>query len=227
MENIIIISTSHVAKESVEKVKRMILDEKPAVVAVELDPNRLVGLFQKQRPLPISAIFQVGVSSYLFFTIARFLQQRIGKMVGITPGAEMKAAVLAARESGAKLALIDRRIEITVQRLTKALTWKEKLRFAGDLISGLFGRGDAIELGKFDLSKVPPSEFINVAMGYMKRRYPTVYKVLVAERDDIMAKNLASISKAEDGKKIIAVVGAGHEEGLRRLLSEEFKKLKS
>jgi pheromone shutdown protein TraB len=42
-----------------------------------------------------------------------------------------------------------------------------------------------------------------------------------------MAKNLIEISRIEGGKKIVAVVGAGHEEGLTRLLSEEFKKLKS
>jgi pheromone shutdown-related protein TraB len=227
MENIIIISTSHVAKESVEKVKKTILEGKPGIVAVELDASRLVGLFQKQRSIPVSAIFKIGLSSYIFFTVARVLQQKIGKIVGIVPGAEMKAAVLAARETGAKIALIDRRIEITVQRLTKAITWREKFMFIGDLLKGLIGKGEAIELKNFDLAKVPPSELIKAAMAYMKKSYPSVYTVLVAERDEIMAKNLAAISKAEPGKNIVAVVGAGHEEGLKARLIEEFKKQKS
>jgi pheromone shutdown protein TraB len=158
MENIIIISTSHVAKESVEKVRKTILEEKPEIVAVELDQNRLMGLFQKQRSIPISAIFRIGIASYLFFSIARVLQQKIGRIVGVMPGAEMKTAVIAARDSGAKIALIDRRIETTVQRLTKSLTWKEKFRFAADFLNGLLGRGEVIALNRFDLAKVPPSE---------------------------------------------------------------------
>ncbi|MFH1684450.1 MAG: TraB domain-containing protein [Candidatus Margulisiibacteriota bacterium] len=226
MENIIIVSTSHVAKESVVRVRKTILEEKPEIVAVELDQNRFMGLFQKQRSIPLSAIFKIGIASYIFFTIARVLQQKIGRMVGVSPGAEMKAAVLAARDSGAKIALIDRRIEVTVQRLTKAITWREKFRFAADFFNGLLGRGEVMELNKFDLAKVPPSELIKRVMNYMKKRYPTIYRVLVAERDEIMAKNLAEISRIEGGKKIVAVVGAGHEEGLKSRLSEEFKKLK-
>jgi pheromone shutdown protein TraB len=51
--------------------------------------------------------------------------------------------------------------------------------------------------------------------------------VLVAERDEIMAKNLIEISRTEPGKKIVAVVGAGHEEGITSRLNEGFKKLKT
>jgi pheromone shutdown-related protein TraB len=228
MDNIIIVSTSHVAEESVKLVKKTIEEQKPNVVAVELDAGRFQGLFEKQqRSIPISAIFRIGIGGYLFFVIARSVQQRIGKMVGVMPGAEMKAAVLAARDIKAKIALIDRRIDITVSRLTKNFTWKEKFRLAKDLFMALIGKGEAMEINNVDLTKVPPSQLISLVMGFMKKRYPNVYKVLVEERDEIMAKNLIQIAKLEPEAKIVAVVGAGHAEGLRARLTEGFKKLKT
>ncbi|MBN2454604.1 TraB/GumN family protein [Candidatus Woesearchaeota archaeon] len=228
MKKLVIVSTSHVARESVERVKKAIEEEKPDVVAVELDVRRLQGLFAKQTRLPFSVIRLVGIRGYIFLAVGRFVQQRIGKWVGVVPGSEMKAAVIAARKSGAKIALIDQDIGITVRRLTAALSWREKWTFIKSIFLGLVGKGNAIELGKLDLSKVPPAKLIKEVMKYLKKDYPNIYRVLVEERNEVMARNLVSIMKT-DVKKIVAVVGAGHEEGLVQKvkeLSEGFKKPK-
>jgi pheromone shutdown-related protein TraB len=212
VENLIIVSTSHVAKESVEKVRKTIENEKPDIVAVELDHKRLHALFGPQRRIPLSIIKRVGVKGFLFLVIGRWLQQRIGKWVGVVPGAEMKTAVVAAKKIKAKVALIDRDIEVTVKRLSAGLSWNEKLKFVKDLILGVLGKGRKMQ--GFELSKVPAAKLIVEVMAYLKENYPNVYRVLVEERNEVMAANIVKIMKIEPDSKIVAVVGAGHEEGI-------------
>ena len=52
----------------------------------------------------------------------------------------------------------------------------------------------------------------------VKQSYPNVYKVLVEERNQVMAKNLYSLMTNNPDKKIFAIVGAGHEEGIIKIL---------
>ena len=196
---------------------------------MELDPRRLQGLFAKDRGLPLGTIRLVGIKGYVFLAVGRFIQQRIGKFVGVVPGSEMKAAVVAAKQSGAKIALIDQDIGITVRRLTSALSWKEKRTFIKSLFLGLIGKGPKIDLPSMDLSKVPPAKIIKEAMKYLQKDYPSVYRILVEERNEVMARNIAGILRHSPESRIVAVVGAGHEEGLvqiLRKLTEEFKKPK-
>jgi len=48
-------------------------------------------------------------------------------------------------------------------------------------------------------------------MAGLKIRYPNLYRVLVAERNQVLAKNLTQLIQTHPEKKIVAVVGAGHE----------------
>ena len=71
-----------------------------------------------------------------------------------------------------------------------------------------------------DLTKVPPKTLINRLMKKVKKRYPNLYAVLVEERNIIMANNLRNLLDANPDKKIVAVVGAGHEEEMIKLIKE-------
>jgi len=141
--------------------------------------------------------------------------------VGVAPGTEMIKAVTAAQQTGAKIALIDQDIEITLKKFSKALTWKEKLTFLGDVIKGvIFKKGI-----KFDLEKVPSQKVIRKLIEDVKKRYPNVYKVLVEERNEYMAKRLAILAKNHPEENIIAVLGAGHEREIHKLLKKYLKTL--
>ena len=63
-----------------------------------------------------------------------------------------------------------------------------------------------------DLSKVPEKNFIKEVLTKVKDRYPNFYKVLVSDRNKFMAVRLVKLM--QDHSKIVAVVGAGHEDGL-------------
>ena len=129
----------------------------------------------------------------------------------------MKAAYRLARRKGIAVALIDQDISITLQRLSKSITWKEKFRFLGDVLKGLFG-------GKpefiFDLSTVPEEEIIKKMIARIRDRYPTIYRVLIEERNQAMTRNLTRLRQENPDKRILAIVGAGHKDDLREALDK-------
>ena len=59
----------------------------------------------------------------------------------------------------------------------------------------------------------------------MKKRYPNVYRVLVQERNDVMARNIAVLMKLNPQKKVLAVMGAGHEDEMETLVKHYLKKI--
>lgn len=229
-----IIGTNHISKESVDEIKTVFLDYKPDVIAVELDKGRLEGLLEedlnpnRKQKISFSSIRKVGVSGFLFLLFGKFIQQKMGKYVGMKPGSEMLFAVKLAKNNSLDLALIDRPISITIRRLFKKLTFKEKMRFISDLFFGPFKRKQSRQLQektgldkkamKSLFSKVPDQELIEKLMLALKGRYPTFYSVLVDERNHYMAKKLVILHKKNPDKKFLAVVGAGHEKAMVELV---------
>ena len=214
-KNLVLIGTSHISPESVKEVKKIIDEIKPTYVAVELDKGRLLGLMGKKEKLKIKDMFKLGIKETLFIMFGSWLEKKLGKMVRTKPGDEMKVAVREAAKIKAKILLIDQEINITVKRLFKYLTFKEKIRFVGDIVKGLLGFGEKMSI---DLRKVPESELIEKLILQVKERYPNIYKVLITERNEIMAKRLIKFMEKNPSEKIVAVVGAGHESGMSEII---------
>lgn len=212
--NLTIIGTSHVARESVKRVEETILNERPDIIALELDANRAVGLMAEKKENKL-AFLRVGLQGFLFAVIGSWVQKRIGRAIGSLPGAEMKRALLLAQEHKIPVALIDQDIETTLRRFSRCLTWKEKFRLLYDFIAGIFFPDRELkELGLLDLNKVPEKKLIKIVMDKLKSRYPGIYRVLVEERNQFMAGQLHNIIINNPEKKIVAVIGAGHEEDI-------------
>jgi len=217
-KNLTIIGTSHIAKQSLEDVEKAIVDGKPDIVALELDKRRLYSLFNKnQNKIRIYDIKRIGVKGFIFSLIGAWVEKKLGKLVGVSPGSEMKKAATLAKKHKMKIALIDQDIEITLKRFSKSLTWKEKRNFFVDIIQGFFSRKKVIE---FDLTKVPSKKIIKKLVGKVKERYPNIYKVLIEERNEVMARNLKEILEQNQDKKILAIVGAGHEDDILKLIEK-------
>jgi len=211
-KNLTIIGTSHIARESIEEVTKAISTEKPEIVALELDLRRFHALLNPRPKMKLRDIRMLGVKGWLLNLIGSWAEAKMGKLVGVKPGTEMKTAIMLAAKTNAKVVLIDRDITITLKRLTTEITWREKSRFIADIFKALLLR-KAPEIN-FDLRKVPSKELIEKLMKNVKTRYPNVYKVLVRERDVHMAKALNKLINTEKDKRIVAIVGAGHEESI-------------
>ncbi len=224
MAHTIILPTSHIAEESIKAVKRVISQEKPDCVAVELDINRFMSM-EGGEVSSWEAFKRLGPWTFTMFFVMKRVQSWLGKKVGIMPGSDMLSAVKAAEKEGVHVAFMDRDMAITLDRLSR-VSWREKARLLLFLLRGLTldtflakaGRGRSVRL---DLRKVPPKDLIREVMGVLSREFPGIHRVLVSERDMYMARRLAGLSTRFE--KIIAVVGAAHAPGLQRLLSRRPK----
>ena len=220
--NLKIIGTSHIAKQSINEIKKSIKEDHPDIVAVELDLQRASALMSEEKSkVSVRDIFKIGVKGYLFVKVGQYVQQKLGKMVGISPGSEMKTALQLAHKEKLQIALIDQPIQITLKNFSKSLTWKEKFRFVADFFKGIFFRKKQMkELGleNFDLTKVPAEKVIEKMMIPVKKRYPNLYKTLVADRNKYMVKRLVHLMRKNPDKKILCIVGAGHKKGMEKLL---------
>ncbi len=216
-KNLTIIGTSHISKQSIKEVKETILQKKPEIVAIELDQLRLFSLLnpKKQKKLPIK---EIGLKGFLFSLIGSYLQKKLGKIVNVSPGSEMKAAFNTAKKTKTKVALIDQDIRITLKKLSARITTREKFRFLKDLIMAPFSK----EKIKIDLNKIPEKKIIKKVISKLKKDYPSVYFTLIKERNQIMAKNLNKLMK--DYNSVLAVIGAGHEEDIIKIIKHVHKK---
>ena len=213
-KNIHILGTSHISTQSINEITQFVANTPPDIIAIELDKSRLHSLFHKKNP-SFRDIKHLGIKSFTLNLIGHYIEHKLGKAVGVSPGDEMKQAVRLAKKHHLKLALIDQPIEITLKKLSKQVTFKEKLNFLLDIIKSPFSK-PLIE--PFDLSKPPPKSTVKKMLSFVSSRYPSVYNILIEERNQIMAKNLYTLSSKYKDAKILAVVGLGHEDAIKKLL---------
>ncbi|MDL0138094.1 TraB/GumN family protein [Halobacterium salinarum] len=141
-----VVGTAHVSSDSVEEVERVIDDEHPDTVAVELDEGRFRQM-QGDAPDDLDATDLLKGSmafQFLAYWLLSYAQRRLGEKFGIEPGADMQAAVDAANTAGADVALVDRDIQVTIQRFWARMSLPEKLRMGGELALGVT---DSLTLG--------------------------------------------------------------------------------
>jgi pheromone shutdown-related protein TraB len=225
MENLIILGTSHIARESLNEVRRIIEEEKPDIIALELDRRRMFALLHKEKSgVSFSSIRKIGVKGFGFALFGSWASKKLGELVGVTPGSEMATAMRLAKKSNIPVVPIDQEIEITLKKFSKALSWKERWNFVKDIFSGIFRKEQLLKKYKnLDLSKVPEESFIKEMIGDVKIRYPNIYRVLIEERNNVMAKRIAHLMIQHPGKKVFAIVGAGHKDGILELLDKKEK----
>ncbi|MGB9978990.1 TraB/GumN family protein [Methanobacterium sp.] len=217
-ESLEIIGTAHVSEKSVEKVRNTILEKKPDVVAIELDINRYTNLLNEKEGVETpKQEFQIkklikgdNLTLFLVSGFLSYMQRRIGDDVGVKPGSEMMAAIEAANEIGAKIALIDRDISITLNRALNKMSIIEKAKFVYGLIASFFSKDEEIE----DIESITEGDALEEVMEYFKEMSPKAYDVLVNERDKYMARMLIDIPD----ENVVAVVGAGHKEGITKYI---------
>ncbi|NYT00525.1 MAG: TraB/GumN family protein [Methanocellales archaeon] len=208
--DIILIGTAHISDKSINEVRSTIDQEKPNVVAVELCPRRykaLKGEIQKEPS--IKDILRGGYLLLVQWLLA-WTQKKIASDKGGEPGAEMLFAIEKAEETGARVALIDRDIDITLRRFWSRMTFFEKLRMFSALINSSLGDGEEI-----DMETITEEDVVDQLVSELRSFSPSAAKVLVDERDAYIAGNLLNVAK--DGK-VVAVIGAGHRKGVEKFL---------
>jgi pheromone shutdown-related protein TraB len=212
---IVIIGTAHVSEKSVAEVTREIEERKPDIVAVELCDGRYRAL-TNQDSIDEIKIGELLSGSKLYFFLVQwmlaYVQKRIGEEMGVKPGSEMLAAIEASKRVGARVALVDREIGITIQRFWSSMGILDKLRLFWSLIeAALFGEEEEI-----DIDRVTEEDVVSQMIAEFRKISPAAATALVDERDAFIARNLYQLSFQG---RVLAVVGAGHREGITRYLA--------
>ncbi|MBT3408466.1 hypothetical protein HN415_07320 [Candidatus Woesearchaeota archaeon] len=213
--NLAIIGTSHISKQSVDEVRSYILTENPDIIAIELDKLRFHALLSKKRKLKIRDIKRIGLTGLIFGIIGGYIEKKLGKLLKTKPGSEMLIAIKLAKKHKIPILLMDQDIRITLKKISKQMPFKEKLKFLKDLF---FTKQNKKELREIDISKVPDEKIIMEITKEFKKRYPVLHKILIIERNQIMAKNLNNLKIHNKDKKILAIMGAGHKKDIEKLL---------
>ena len=209
-----LIGTAHVSEKSVTEVRDTIRKLEPDIVAIELCRARydsLKGNVQETNQLPIKEILTEGkVYFYLVNWLLAYVQKKIGEDMGVKPGSEMLAAIAEAEASGARVALIDRDIQVTLQRFWGRMKFLEKIKMLGSLIGGLIGIGKGVDI---DIDQMTQEDVVTALVSELREFAPTAAETLIDERDAYLAGSILKVA-AGGNKTIVAVVGAGHKPGI-------------
>ncbi len=206
----ILVGTAHVSSRSVEEVREVILAEEPQRVCVEIDETRFNSLIKKQswKNLNIGQVLRERKGFLLLANLVlSSFQRRLGLEMGVSPGEEMLTAVKICEEQGIAFSLCDRDIQVTLRRAWSRSSLWGKNKMLAAMLSSIFTREklDAEEIERLKAK----STFQNM-MDELASFLPSVKEVLIDERDRFLATRIYNAA----GNKIVAVIGAGHVEGI-------------
>lgn len=210
---IFLVGTAHVSPQSVVDTKDAIEALEPDTVCVELCEARYRNLEDQEswRKLDIFQVLREGKAALLLSSfLMHSFQRRIAQRFGIEPGAEMREAITRAKESGARLELIDRDIQVSLKRTWASLGFWQRLKVSSQLLGSAFVGDD---LKEEDIEQLKDSGNMADLMSALAEALPSVKGTLIDERDAYMAEKL----RQSAGPRTVAVVGAGHLPGIHNV----------
>ena len=207
---ITLIGTAHVSAESVAEVENAIRELKPDSVAIELDEKRADSIRNKDkyRELDIVKVLRRGEGFLLLanLVLASF-QRRMGQNVGVNPGDEMLAAMRVADELNIPTVMADRAIQITLKRAWAKNSFWGKCKLLATLLSSAFSKED---MSAQDIENIKEKNEMDSMMNELAEFMPVVKEVLIDERNTYLANKIWGCS----GNSVVAVLGAGHLDGV-------------
>ncbi len=209
-QEIILVGTAHVSQTSVEEVSSLIESENPDRICIELDEGRMKSKTEKSswENMDIRKVIKDGRGFFLLANTAlSSFQRRMGEQTGTKPGDEILGAASLAKGKGIPLSLCDRDIQTTFKRAwAKSSLWN-KCKLIATLLSAAFSKEEITAQELEDLKK---QDTLQSMMNEMAKELPTIKEVLIDERDQYLGRSIFET----EGKKKLAVIGAGHTNGV-------------
>jgi pheromone shutdown-related protein TraB len=219
-----LVGTAHVSRGSIDEVRNIIREEKPGMVCVELDQGRYNSITQNDawEKLNLGKVFKEGKGFLLIanLVLAGF-QRRLGNELGVKPGEEMKTAVETAAELGISYSLCDREVHTTLSRAWAGCGLWSKSKLLASLLASAF---TTEKLSEQEIENLKNRSELDGMMSELAGYLPGVKAVLIDERDRYLASKIwASVppdAARETNQKIVAVIGAGHLQGIKTHLEK-------
>ena len=203
---ITLLGTGHVFR-IVEPVSFIVKNIWPDAVLVELDPVRYSVLMSPE------GIGDIENQPKEYRKMAQY-QRKVAEENESRVGAEFIAAIETGRTIGAAIEFIDKDAAMVMRETMEEMPFFEKFRFRFGSLRDAFSR-------KKNADNVV-KEFGDNEEEYMnniRKRFPTLVRKLIDERDVHMAAKIKDASGRYSN--IVAVIGDGHVEGIAKLLEGE------
>lgn len=216
-KDVYLVGTAHLSPESVQDVRTTIEQVRPETICVELCKSRHQAITQADAWSKMD-IFRVIRQKKAVFLLAQLIMtsfyRRLGEKLGIQPGAEMLEGIRLAEETKAELVLADRDIEITLKRVWGYLGFRSKTKLAMQVLMGILFQ-DEIDADTIEMLK--QKDQLESIMAEFAGKFPEIKRRLLDERDTYLAQKIRSAP----GRTIVAVVGAGHVNGILGQIQQE------
>ena len=215
-DEIILVGTAHVSQNSVNEVRQVIEEENPDRICLELDKGRYDSKTKESSyaNMDLVKVFKEGKTFLLLANTAlASFQKKMGTQTGSAPGEEILGAGKIATEKSIPFSLCDREIQVTLKRAwAKSNLWN-KAKLIGTLLSSAF---DKEEFKPEELEELKKSDTLQEMMNELAKELPGAKEALIDERDRYLATNIMEAP----GHKKVAVIGAGHANGIIKTIGK-------
>ncbi len=216
-KEIVLVGTAHVSLESAELVESVIQEEKPETVCIELCDSRYKSMIKKNQ-WDNTNLIKVIKEKKAFLLLSNLMlasfQKKIGKKLGIKPGEEIMRAIETAKSVGANIHLADRDVRTTLSRTWRLMGLWTKIKLLAQVVTSM---GEVDTIKKEDIEKMKNRDTLEMLLSEIGKLLPELRHILIDERDQYLTHKI----RTAPGKKIVAVVGAGHIPGIQRYWQEQ------
>jgi len=215
--DVYLLGTAHISQQSVEDVRSAAQRLHPDTICVELCPSRYQSIVQRDawRQMNIFRVIKENKALFLLLQLVlTVFYRKLGEKLGVEPGAEMKEGVRQSELTGARLVLADRDVNITLKRVWGHLSLWHKCKLFFQLAAGLFVRE---QVDEELIEELKSKDQLEVIMEGVAKSYPEIKRRLIDERDLYIAHKI----RHAPGDTVLAVVGAGHVQGIADNLHRE------
>ncbi len=208
-----IVGTAHVSEASANEVREVIEAVQPDTVCLELCQTRYDALTDEDRwkKLDVFRVIRDGKTLMLLANLAiGAYQRRMGAQLGVQPGAELLAGAESAEAIGARIELVDREIQTTLRRTWANVSFWRKAELISAIMASTLTRET---LDEETIEELKEQANLSKMLEEFSEALPEVKGPLIDERDAYL---MSGIEDAP-GEKVVAVVGAAHVPGMKRL----------
>ncbi len=217
---ITLLGTAHVSRASADKVRELLDTGEYDAVAVELCPSRHRAIVDPDA-LARMDLFQVLREKKAAQVAAHLAlgayQQRMAEQLDILPGAEMRAAIEGAGRRNLPLLLIDRDISVTLKRIYRSVPWWQRLQLITGLLGSVLSRR---RISAEEVERLKEGDLLQSTFTQFAEEARALYQPLIDERDRYMTARLRQEAEPGRFRHLLAIVGAGHLQGMQRYLQE-------
>lgn len=220
-QQVTVLGTAHVSQASADTVKQLLATGDYQAVAIELCPSRYNAIVNPDAlaQMDLFEVIRKGKASMVIASLAlSAFQQRVAEQFDIQPGAEMRAAIETAKAAKIPVLLIDREVGITLKRVYHNVPWWRRMNLVAGLIGSVASRQ---KVSEEEIESLKEGDVLEATFAQFADQSRELYQPLVDERDRYMAARIhQELEKTHHGH-ILAVVGAGHMQGIKQYLQSD------